>query len=60
MTTLMHAPDEYPPGLVLRATQALDFMAFTEFTFGVVRPILSSSPTGTSRPLRTNCLSSLR
>ena len=38
MTTLLHAPDEYPPGLVLRATLALDFMAFTEFTFGVVRP----------------------
>jgi hypothetical protein len=38
MTTLLHAPNEYPPGLVLRATLALDFMAFTEFTFGVVRP----------------------
>jgi len=38
MTTLPLAPDEYSPGLVLRATLALDFMAFTEFTFGVVRP----------------------
>ncbi len=38
MTTQLHAPDEYPPGLVLRATLALDFMAFTEFAFGVVRP----------------------
>ena len=38
MTTLLHAPDEYPPGLVLRATLALDLMAFTEFAFGVVRP----------------------
>lgn len=38
MTTLFHAADEYPPGLVLRATLALDFMAFTEFAFGVVRP----------------------
>ena len=28
----------YPPGLVLRAMLALDFMAFTEFAFGVVRP----------------------
>jgi hypothetical protein len=48
MTTLLHAPDDYPPGLVLRATLALDLMAFTEFAFGVV-------PTGTSRPLPTNC-----
>jgi len=38
MTTLLHAPDEYPLGLVLRATLALDFMSFTEFAFGVVRP----------------------
>jgi len=38
MTTQMHVPEEYPPGLVLRATLALDFMAFTEFAFGVVRP----------------------
>ncbi len=28
-----HAPGAYPPGLVLRATLALDFMAFTEFAF---------------------------
>jgi len=35
---VLHAPDEYPPGLVLRATLALDLMAFTEFAFGVVRP----------------------
>ena len=28
----------YPPGLVLRATMALDFMAITEFEFGMVRP----------------------
>jgi hypothetical protein len=33
-----HAADDYPPALVLRATLALDFMAFTEFAFGVVRP----------------------
>jgi len=38
MTALLHAADEYPLGLVLRATLALDFMAFTEFAFGVVRP----------------------
>jgi hypothetical protein len=38
MTTLLHTPDEHPPGLVLRATLALDLMAFTEFAFGVVRP----------------------
>ena len=38
MTTPLHAAEEYPPGLVLRATLALDFMAFTEFAFGVVRP----------------------
>ena len=38
MTTQLQAADEYPPGLVLRATLALDFMAFTEFAFGVVRP----------------------
>jgi len=38
MTTLLHAADDYPPALVLRATLALDFMAFTEFAFGVVRP----------------------
>ena len=38
MTTLLHAADEYPPGLVVRAALALDFMAFTEFAFGVVRP----------------------
>jgi hypothetical protein len=38
MTTLLHTPDDHPPGLVLRATLALDFMAFTEFAFGVVRP----------------------
>ena len=38
MTTLLHTADEYPPRLVLRATLALDFMAFTEFTFSVVRP----------------------
>jgi predicted phage terminase large subunit-like protein len=38
MTPLLQAPGEYPPGLVLRATLALDFMAFTQFAFGVVRP----------------------
>ena len=38
MTSLSHAADEYPPGLVLRAALALDFMAFTEFAFAVVRP----------------------
>lgn len=38
MTTVSPAQNEYPPSLVLRATLALDFMAFTEFAFGVVRP----------------------
>jgi len=38
MTAPLHAANDYPPGLVLRATLALDFMAFTEFAFGVVRP----------------------
>ena len=38
MTTLLPALGDFPPGLVLRATLALDFMAFTEFAFGVVRP----------------------
>jgi hypothetical protein len=38
MTTLLHTPDDYPPSLVLRAVLALDFRAFTEFAFGVVRP----------------------
>jgi hypothetical protein len=38
MTTLLDAADDYPPALVLRATLALDLMAFTEFAFGVVRP----------------------
>ena len=38
MTKLLHGADEYSPDLVLRATLALDFMAFTEFAFGVVRP----------------------
>jgi predicted phage terminase large subunit-like protein len=38
MTTLLDAADDCPPGLVLRAALALDFMAFTEFAFGVVRP----------------------
>jgi hypothetical protein len=38
MTTLLHAGDEPSPGLVLRAVLALDFMAFAQFAFGVVRP----------------------
>ena len=38
MTSLLHAADEYPPALVLRAALAQDFMAFTEFAFTVVRP----------------------
>jgi predicted phage terminase large subunit-like protein len=40
MTTLQLAPilEEYPSGLVLRATLACDLMAFTEYTFGLVRP----------------------
>jgi predicted phage terminase large subunit-like protein len=38
MADLLHAADDYPPGLVLRAALTLDFMAFTEFAFGVVRP----------------------
>ncbi len=38
MTILLQAPNQDPPGRVLRATLALDFMAFTEFAFGVVRP----------------------
>jgi predicted phage terminase large subunit-like protein len=31
-------PDEIPPELVLRAMLAVDFRAFIEFTFGVLRP----------------------
>ena len=46
MTTLLHTPDDHPPGLVLRATLALDFMAFTEFAFGVVRPNTLFKPNG--------------
>ncbi len=38
MTTLLHTLDDYPPGLVLRAALASDFMAFTEYAFGVVHP----------------------
>jgi hypothetical protein len=38
MTAPLRPPSEPAPGLVLRATLALDFMAFTEFAFGVVRP----------------------
>jgi predicted phage terminase large subunit-like protein len=38
MTTQLSAADKYPPGLVLRAVLATDFMAFTEYAFGVVRP----------------------
>ena len=57
MTTLLHAPDEYPPGLVVRAALALDFMAFTEFAFGVgAAEYAVQNPTGTSRPWRTSCL----
>lgn len=35
---------EDPPSLVLRAVLALDFMAFSEFTFGVVRPNTAFKP----------------
>ena len=35
---LLRAPEEDAPDLVLRAVLALDFMAFSEFAFGVVRP----------------------
>jgi predicted phage terminase large subunit-like protein len=38
MTTQLSAADEYPPALVLRAALAQDFMSFTEYAFGVVRP----------------------
>jgi len=38
MTTPSLVPNQYPPGLVLRAALALDFMAFSEYAFGVVRP----------------------
>jgi predicted phage terminase large subunit-like protein len=38
MTDLLPVQREYPPGLVLRAALAQDFMSFTEFAFGVVRP----------------------
>jgi len=31
-------PEEIPPELVLRALLAVDFRAFIEFTFGVLRP----------------------
>jgi predicted phage terminase large subunit-like protein len=40
MSSAPHSSDpvEYPPQLVLRALLAVDFMAFIEYTFGVVRP----------------------
>jgi predicted phage terminase large subunit-like protein len=40
MTATSHAstPQEFPPSLVLRAVLALDFMAFVEYAFGLVRP----------------------
>ena len=38
MTALLRAGDEPAPGLVLRAVLALDFMAFAQFAFSVVRP----------------------
>ena len=38
MTTPSLVPNQDPPGLVLRAALALDFMAFSEYAFGVVRP----------------------
>jgi predicted phage terminase large subunit-like protein len=36
--------DEHSPGLILRAALAHDFMAFTEFAFGVVRPTTLFKP----------------
>src|ERR1700722_12514565 len=40
MTSTPHSSDpaEYPPQRVLQAMLALDFMAFIEYTFRVVRP----------------------
>jgi predicted phage terminase large subunit-like protein len=38
MTTLPQGGGDYSPGLVLRAVLALDFMAFAQFSFSVVRP----------------------
>ena len=40
MTLAPHSSDriEYPPRLVLQAMLAVDFMAFIEYTFGIVRP----------------------
>lgn len=38
MTAFSPTPEDWPPSLVLRAALAVDFMAFTEFAFGVVRP----------------------
>ncbi len=40
MTSTPHSSDpaEYPPQLVLQAMLDLDFMAFIEYTFGLVRP----------------------
>ena len=38
MMPLLLAPKEDAPDLVLRAVLGLDFMAFSEFAFGVVRP----------------------
>jgi predicted phage terminase large subunit-like protein len=44
MTSELPIAREYPPGAVLRAALALDFMAFTEFAFGVVRPDTPFNP----------------
>ena len=44
MTALLDANKDYPPGLVLRAALALDFMAFSEFAFAVVRPNTQFKP----------------
>jgi predicted phage terminase large subunit-like protein len=40
----MTTPQQFSPGLVLRAALTLDFMAFAEFAFGVVRPNTEFKP----------------
>jgi predicted phage terminase large subunit-like protein len=44
MSTPQQDVNECPPALVLRAALALDFMAFAEFSFGVVRPNTEFKP----------------
>jgi hypothetical protein len=51
MTTQLSAADEYPTAVVLRAALAQDFMSFTEYAFGVVRPNTLFKNLQAQRPL---------